>query len=413
MTGYGAIGDVGLGLYAPQYSIEFSDDFTHIVGKHTIMAGFDETGFKSYSRGGGFTPVGSWGFDGSWTGNQGWPTAPHSNGNAFADFLLGAAISAGTGSPIPDKVLYGRDWEMYVQDSWQINRRLTLNYGLRYVYQTPWSTRDNIVSYFDLARNKIAIPENSATVTAPPNSVGSLIAAYPIETTQAGGLPLSYFKPDKNNFAPRVGFAWRPFNNDRTVIRAGYGIFYNYNAAYVGPSENANNIPWGSNFTYSSLRPKSPQSTFLPDLTFAQALPTGSLGAPAANPTVYYMDPNDINPKVQEWNFTVERQIGANWSARASYVGNHSDNLPFYAWNINIPNVQRLGVPLQQQRPYQPLGYHQLSHSYKSVQHQSVPTGGQASAFQRLIAPGPISNYSLSRRSHTHGRATKPEQPAR
>jgi hypothetical protein len=70
MTGYGAIGDVGLQLYAPQYSIEFSDDFTHIVGKHTIMAGFDETGFKVYSRGGGFTPVGSWGFDGSWTGNQ-------------------------------------------------------------------------------------------------------------------------------------------------------------------------------------------------------------------------------------------------------------------------------------------------------------------------------------------------------
>jgi hypothetical protein len=43
----------------------------------------------------------------------------------------------------------------------------------------------------------------------------------------------------ENNFAPRVGFAWRRFNNDRTVIRTGYGIFYNYNAAYVGPSENA------------------------------------------------------------------------------------------------------------------------------------------------------------------------------
>ena len=112
------------------------------------MAGIDETGFKEYARSGGYTPLGTWGFDGSWTGNQGWPGLPHSNGNAFADFLLGTAATASTGLPGQDKVNYGRDWEFYVQDSWQVNRHLTFNYGVRYMYQTPWNTRGNLVSCF-------------------------------------------------------------------------------------------------------------------------------------------------------------------------------------------------------------------------------------------------------------------------
>jgi hypothetical protein len=355
MTGYATIGDVGLGLFAPQYDIEFSDDFTHIAGAHTIMAGFDETGFKVYGRGGGFGVLPSWSFDGSWTGNQGWPNLPHSNGNAFADFLLGTAVAAGAGLPIQDKVNYSRDSEFYIQDSWKVNRRLTLNYGVRYVYQTPWSTRDNIVGYFDPKTGKIALPQNSATVTPPAGSNAALLAIYPVETTQAAGLPLSYFKPDTNNIGPRIGVAWRPFD-ERTVVRAGYGIFYNYNAAYVGPTQNASNIPWSSNFSYSSLRPKTVTSPYLPDLSFSQPLPQGSQNAPAANPTAYYMDPNDINPRIQEWNFTLEHQFGANWSARATYVGNRTDHLTFYSWNINIPGTQQLGVPLQKQRPYQPWG---------------------------------------------------------
>lgn len=356
MTGYGTIGDVGLGLYAPQYDIEYADDFTHIAGSHTIMAGMDESGFKSYARSGGYTPLGSWGFDGSWTGNQGWPGQPHSNGNAFADYLLGTAISASTGYPAIDKVLYSRDWEFYVQDNWQVNRHLTLNYGIRYTYQTPWSTRNNLTSYFDPAINKIVLPENSPTPVAPPGTNAALLTLYPVTTTQAAGLPLSYFQSDKNNLGPRVGVAWRPFNNDRTVVRGGYGIFYNYNAAYVGPSENATNIPYGSTFTYSSLRPKTVTSPYMPDLTFALPFPTGSQASPAANPTVSYMDPRFINPRVQEWNFTLERQVARDWAFRASYVGNMTDHLMFYSWNINIPNVQQLGKPLQSQRPYQPWG---------------------------------------------------------
>jgi hypothetical protein len=358
MTGYAAIGDSGIDYYYPEYTVQWSNDFTHVVGKHTIMAGFDESGFKINPRGGALTGLGSWGFNGSWTGNQGWPSSfGRSPGSAVADFLLGVANSA-SGTPNgttdffnQDRVAYSRDWAFYVQDSWQASPRLTLNYGMRYVYQTPWKIRNDAVSYYNIKSNKILLPQDSPTPTAPPGTPASLLDIYPFETTQAAGIPKSYFIPDRNNFAPRVGVAWRPFG-ERTVFRAAYGIFYNFNAAFIGPT--SNNIPYGSGFNYTSLRPSNPTTTYLPDLSFALPLPEASLASPAANVGVNYIDRRYINPRMQEWNVTIEHELAKNWSVRATYVGNHIDHLSFASFNINIPAVQQLGVPLQRQRPYQP-----------------------------------------------------------
>jgi Carboxypeptidase regulatory-like domain len=359
MTGYQAISDHGLGLPFPEYDVEITDDFTHVVGSHTLQAGMDETGFKVYSRGGLFTPLPAWGFTGTWTAGSGWPGTPTSAGNAFADFLIGTAATAGDGNPVLDKVLYDRDWQFYFQDVWQASHRLTLNFGLRYVYQTPWRTRDNQVSYYDPVNNKMALPQNSDTVTAPPGSVAPLLTSNPtwFETTQTAGLGFLPYKSDTNNFAPRVGFAWRPFASGHTVLRGGFGIYYNYIAAYVGMTQNSANIPWSATYSYSSGKPGKPTKAYLPDLTFAQPLPTGKTSVTGgANPTVHWVDQNYVNPRIKEWNVTLEHQFGNNWVGRATYVGNRTDHLTYYNYNINIPGVQTLGVALQKQRPYQPWG---------------------------------------------------------
>ena len=97
MTGYtGMFTDYGKGYPYPEYDIEFVDNFTKVHGRHTFKFGIDETGYKNYTRQGGqaltgvtITPLGSFAFNGQWTGNKGWPNQPSSQGNAFADFLLG------------------------------------------------------------------------------------------------------------------------------------------------------------------------------------------------------------------------------------------------------------------------------------------------------------------------------------
>ena len=139
------------------------------------------------------TPLGGFTFNGQWSGNRGWPGQPSSQGNAFADFLLGLPATTNFAGPLTDYQITTRDWEFYGQDTFQVTPKLTLNYGMRYVYQAPWGVRDNRATYLDLKNNKLAIAQDSATLTPPPLAVPALLAAYPYETTQQAGWPTVVF----------------------------------------------------------------------------------------------------------------------------------------------------------------------------------------------------------------------------
>ena len=364
MTGYtGMFTDYGKGYPYPEYDIEIVDNFTKVHGRHTFKFGVDETGYKNYTRQGGqaltgvtLTPLGGFTFNGQWTANKGWPGQPGSQGNAFADFLLGLPATTNFAGPLTDFQLAGRDWEFYGQDTFQVTPKLTLTYGLRYVYQTPWIVRDDRATYLDLKNNKLAIPQDSATLTPPPLAVPSLLSAYPYETTQQAGWPKSYLIPDKNNFAPRFGFAYRPFAGSKTVVRGGWGIYYDFIRSNAGAYANEFDPPWRTGSTWSSALPGKPTAPFLPDLTFQNPFPSSVQSGPASNPLLYMIERDNVNPVTQQWNLTVEQQIGNQWMARASYVGAQTRHIFFTREDINRPNVQQPNVPLQAQRPYQPWG---------------------------------------------------------
>jgi hypothetical protein len=302
------------------------------------------------------TPLGGFTFNGQWTGNKGWPGQPSSQGNSFADFLLGVPATTNFAGPLTDYQLSSRDWEFYAQDTFQVIPKLTLNYGLRYVYQTPWQVRDDRVTYLDLKNNKLAIPQDSNTLTAPALAIPSLLSAYPFETTQQADWPKSYSIPDANNFAPRFGFAYRPFARSKTVIRGGWGVYYDFLRSNASAYVNIFNPPWRTGSTWSSALPGKPAAPFQPDLTFQNPFPSSAQSGPPSNPLLYMIERNNVNPVTQQWNLTLEQQLADNWMVRASYVGAQTHHALYTREDINRPNVQRPNAPLQAQRPYQPWG---------------------------------------------------------
>jgi len=355
--------DVGKGFYEHATDGELTDNFTYIRGHHTIKLGTDIASYKTY----GPNPdasLGNFSFSGQWTGGKGWPTDPTTVGNAFADFLLGTADSSSTSTAgVFESVYSSWDSEFYAQDSWQATPRLTLTYGLRYSYQTPWHWQGNYSTYWDPNTNQLALPENSMTPTLP--GVGAdptEFGAYPFTTTKALGLPLDYMVPDKHDWAPRFGFAYRPFSDNKTVVRGGYGIYYNFNPSYAGSRDDVLNPPWvGGLGGYNSLSYNTGlsgniTSPYLPDITFANPFPSSlqSVSGAAPNPDLFSMQRNFQNAMVQQWNLTLERQFGSSWSGRISYVGSKTDHIQWFFGDYNVPAVQIPNETIQQQRPYQP-----------------------------------------------------------
>lgn len=372
ISGYGGnnigytIGDVGI-AHALQNTLDWVDNLTMVRGRHTIKMGFEESGFKEndFCQFVCYAPLGSFGESGQWTGNRGWNLPPYNSGgqstvygqsigNAYADFMLGIADSSSYASPVAQR-LYDREYDAYIQDTFKATPRLTLNYGVRYMYQPPWWFKDHDATFWDYGTNQLVLAENSSTVTVPPGADPRAIAAYPFTTTQAIGAPLNFFKNNSNhNWGPRIGFAYRPFSDNKTVIRGGYGVYYAFNAGWVGPLQSQENTPWGPSAGFYTALPGTPTTAYLPDITFSNPYPAGLNAGEPANPSISVADRNQINPVSQQWNLTVERQVGENWSFRATYLGDQGHHLVDTGANLNKPVVQQPNVPIQQQLPFQP-----------------------------------------------------------
>ncbi|TAM79227.1 MAG: TonB-dependent receptor [Acidobacteria bacterium] len=364
ISGYsGMFHDSGKGYYGQEPDVEYTDNMTWVKGKHTFKFGVDETGYKNYGPNPN-APLGSFTFNGQWTGNKGWPGQPHSVGNAFADFLLGDANQSTTGTAGVFSAVYSsREWDFYAQDTWQASPKLTLYYGVRYQYQSPWKWQNGYSTYFDFNTNQLALPENTDTPTLPPFGASSvLLNAYPFTTTKALGLPEFYMVGDKNNWGPRFGVAWRPFGGTRTVFRGGYGVYYNFVPTFVGARDDVLNPPWEgglggySGLNYDTQLPGNPTSPFLPDITFADPFPAALqvAGGAAPHPTIFSMQRDFKNAVIQQWNLTAEHQFAESWMGRITYVGSQTHHLQWFFGDVNVPVAQTPNMTIQKQRPLQP-----------------------------------------------------------
>jgi outer membrane receptor protein involved in Fe transport len=213
ITGYEGLGDsTSNPIHYVVNNWNVNDGLTWIRGRHTLRIGGDILRVQYYQ------PTNS-NFNGTFTYNG------KLSGNGIADFLLGYPSSTSRKIGTVTNHIFSVNYAAYIQDDFKLLPNLTLNLGLRYEVQMPPYEQAGQMTNFVPSLDK-AVLAGTATV---PNVAASLAAAgltsY-ITTAAAAGLPRALVYPNYDNFGPRFGLAWRPFGDNRTVLRGGYGIFY-------------------------------------------------------------------------------------------------------------------------------------------------------------------------------------------
>ena len=221
-------------------------------------------------------------------------------GYDLADFLLGFPQSSSITYSQTDNYFRQNQWSLYAQDEWKVRSNLTLTAGVRYEYFSPYSEKYGHMANLDIA------PDYSNVAVVTPNSVGPY----------SGLFPAGLINPDRNNFSPRLGLAWKlPFKRS-TIIRAGYGIYYNGQAYIQFATQLANQPPFAVSNTVNTSTANV--------LTLAN----GFLTTTAREITnTIAVDKNYRTPYAGSWNISIQRELGGGFFAEAGYLGTKGTGL--------------------------------------------------------------------------------------
>lgn len=266
-------------------------------------------------------------------------TSANSSSYAFADFLMGLPSST---SQVPVKStvdLLRYDYSYFLEDSWRVSSRLTVNLGLRHeLPRNPTEAQDRLAIFDPRIGGIVVASPNGQLPTSQylPVVVSKLTDAsgnfaFPVISSQAAGLSGRGILPNKNNYlAPRVGFAYEVGSSHKTVIRGGYGIFYTrYPIQYLQQTAFVN-PPFAGVFNYSqSIAAGKPQ------LTFENPYPSIK-GTASVSPVG--IDEAFRIPYNQQWNLTLERRLDAKTILTLQYSGNKGTHL-FRSINANGPRL--------------------------------------------------------------------------
>jgi len=294
--GYSNVGDPIINPRdSTQNDYAFSANLAHTQGKHVTSFGgqFRRTQLNGYQS--NFA-----------SGTFSFTTQGYTN-NSMANFLLGKPdIFTQAGGDFNRNL---RGWELgaYAQDEYRISSTLTLNYGVRYEITTPFRDIHNRMMEF--------APGHQSTVY--PNAPTGLL--FPGDS----GVPDTIAPIFKSDWAPRIGFAWNPLGNSRTVIRSAYGIFYDELLNGVGMPFRATSSALGQTVVrtltgYSKINYANPLGTV------ANPFTPGQFALPASTFTI---DSKLLPPYAQDWNLTLDQSIGKQILS-VGYIGSKGTRMP-------------------------------------------------------------------------------------
>ncbi|MCY4586363.1 MAG: TonB-dependent receptor [Bryobacterales bacterium] len=343
MTGMGAF------PFAPSvpkvHGFHYMDTLALTKGTHNIKMGIDIR--RGHQNGGQFPyPRGRYGFTGGFTRN---PASPAGTGQGLGDFLLGYPQNSYIIQGRTDNDIRTLNAGFYVQDNWNVHPNLTLNLGLRYNYMpAAVSAADRIVNWSEehqaliLAQTDLDKPTACAGCNGRPlrELIKDFEGIFNFMTRDQVGWPRSLYRSDNNNWSPRLGFAWRLFGSNDTVLRAAWGRFYEIIAGNVHWNFTTN-PPLSRNLSFST------DPNALPAITFAQPFPgVGVQGAPGTSGGIQY-DWHD--PYQDNWNVSIQRRILPSTSLNVGYVGSRGVGQRMGV-NFNAPEFG--DGPPQPRRPH-------------------------------------------------------------
>lgn len=303
------------GKYADT-TYSWTDNLSWNTGRHNFKFGgqfaiVQNNGEFAYETNGSYTFSGPTGSGGIGTGND------------LADFLLGLPNNYGQ-YPNAFSAAHGRQYAGFGQDEWRVRPNLTLTLGLRYEYDTP--------KYDPQEKNYFILPDKQST-KFPLAPEGLLFPCDP-----GAPCPGTYY-PDKNNWAPRFGFAWDPFGKGRTSVRGGFGVFYDILNGQDVQWQNGTPPFYSASELYfsSSEIPAYGPATFLsnpygaagqvnpfPSKPLSSSTNFATAGFLPFGPSSVLIDPNQRNPYTYGWNLTLQHSLGAGMAMQVGYVGSSS-----------------------------------------------------------------------------------------
>jgi hypothetical protein len=336
---------------------QLKDDYSAAKGRHQMKLGVEITERRNYYPS-AFNDKGYFNFENIWTaacpsGNAACASAmsaggiTNPGGNAFADYLLGAArqdlLTVSANNYQGNQRYYG----FYAQDSWRVTPKLTLNYGLRYEYWSPWLVPSNTVANFNFQTGQIEYAlQNPLDYLNPAKCYGK---CAPLNRS----IPRQGYTSGNRDFAPRIGLAY--LLTPKTPVRASFGKFYdgNINNNFfsnlqhgIAPFNLRNEVSTAGS---EQLPPLLVQGNFPPPS------PTG-IPQPNANPPAAFRVPLNYYPTgaVLEWSLSVQHLLSPQWSAEVDYTGSHTVH-EFQFINENaaaLPVGPLANLTLQQRRPF-------------------------------------------------------------
>ncbi|MBI3695150.1 MAG: carboxypeptidase regulatory-like domain-containing protein, partial [Acidobacteria bacterium] len=319
----------------------YAGSLTWTRGNHNMKGGFTITRYQQNTPG----PVtglrrGSFTFRGDFTGQ------------AFADFLLGVPFTA---SRVVGKgVETGRStWHgYYFNDDWKVTRKLTLNLGVRYEYISPLVDVLNRRSTFYPLTNDYNTGLKGQVIVANSPEAANLLHLDGVGARAVYG-------PDRNNWAPRFGFAYSL--NPKTVVRGAYGIFYTNSQSFV------------NNFVINRRQPPFAETQ---QITSSTAAPQINVADPFINAVApLVIGTQNINPNfregyTQQWNLTVQRELPSGITVDAGYVANKGTKLGELVF-YNIPTLGPTAT-IQARRPFPAWGTALSLDSYVTSNYNSL-----------------------------------------